>query len=448
MFSEKSFNYLITLLIFSIFSLRYFSRKLAVIPRGVSWLPDILSILLLVLVLMFMVFYKRVNLPKIYIVLFSCYTAHIVMGFVFNLVPAGAVIAGVRSYLRWAPFFFLASVVPVTAGAMRWQLALLFGFGVLQVPIAVYQRFFQFSHLQTGDVVIGTLDGAPFLAMFQIALICLLLALYLKGKLKLLLCFFLSMFLFIPCTINETKAVIILLPAAIMAILMFSKSSSSRVKQYVIIPLALTLLMSIFIPVYNYFMPQPETLLPGESGRRTIMDVFTGVRLKRYLYKNASGEGTDEKIGRVDSLVLAVKNISQEPINLIYGFGAGNVNESFIGLLKGSQTHFYAYGAAGTTISILLWEIGLIGAFFPVIFLVFNFFDALSLQNATDIRGGLALAWIGITVMLMICLIYVNLMSTSLDLLFWYLAGYIAAENYRFKLSGANGHLPWRGKQE
>lgn len=443
MFSEKILNYLITSLIFFTFTLRYLTRTLEVIPRGVSWLPDILAILLFILVLTVMAINKKMDLSKSYIILFMCYVVHILIGIVANAVPAGAVIAGFRSYFRWVPFFFLASVIPIKRGTIRWQIALLFGFGIVQVVVAVYQRFIKFSELKTGDVVIGTLGGAPFLVMFQIALICLLLALYVQGKWRFLLCFFLSMFLFIPCLINETKAVIILLPAAIMTILIFSKSNKSRAKQYVIIPLVLIILLSIFIPTYNSLMRQPEYLLPGESGRLTIIDLFTGTRVKRYLYKKASGEGAGEEIGRVDSLILAMRNISQDPIRLIYGFGAGNVNESFVGLLKGNQTHFSGYGANVTTFSIFLWELGLIGIFFPLIFLFLNFVDAFSLQNATDICGGLSLAWLGIVAMMTISLVYVNLMNSALDLLFWYLAGYIAAENHRSRLSMAS--MTYRG---
>ena len=85
-----------------------------------------------------------------------------------------------------------------------------------------------------------------------------------------------------------------------------------------------------------------------------------------------------------------------------------------------------ALGARMTTLTTLLWETGLIGALMPLIFYIFNFYDALHLRKSPDIRGDLALAWIGIITMIAISYVYKNLLFHNISFIFWYFSGYIA----------------------
>jgi hypothetical protein len=370
--------------------------------------------------------FKKLELPRKYFILCVIYAAHIIVGILYNGVPAGAVVAGIRTYFRYLPIFLFPCLLQVQDKSMFTNLNLLLLLGILQVPLSVYQRFFLFRGVQTGDVVTGTLSLASSLVIFQITIICYFWALYLMKRIKLKSLLLLSLLIFIPCTINETKAVIILFPVAVLCINLFAKGSSSKLKRFIATPTVLVLLIAIFVPIYDHFI-QPKW---GYG----LFDFFQiEGRLEGYLYKGASGKDPDETVGRIDSLIIASKKISENPMTFVFGLGIGNVTKSFIRNFHGNYIDFEGFGAKMTTWTNILWELGYGGAFWLCIFIFFNISDAMVLNKSQDLRSQLSLTWIGVCVMLSLSLAYVNLIPKNLIFLYAYFSGYVLSESYRSK---------------
>lgn len=426
MITDKTIYRFFVLLVFSIFFLDYFSIKLRLIPRIITWTPDLLSLVFMLLVLLYLAFSKKLYVDKKYLVILLIYLAHLIIGALLNSVSAGTLIAGIRTYIRYLPIFFLPIILNIKADVINRLLKLFLYLGFLQVPIAVYQRFFQFRGVQTGDVVTGTLNSPSIMAIYQLSVVCFLLTLYIKKQMPMLKCFILSLILFIPCTINETKAVIILFPAAVLTINFFSQSKESRLRRFIIVPSILALLIAIFIPIYDHFI-QPKW------GYGLIEFFQKEGRLEGYLYKGATGEEESKKeIGRIDSINLAIKHNSKDPLKLVFGLGMGNLTPSHISYLRGKYAHFAELGAHITMIGNLIWEVGIGGALIFVLLFVMSAKDALVLSNAKDVDGIIGTSWIGIIAMFTLSLFYKNLLHHNLGFLLWFFAGYVASAKYRY----------------
>ena len=405
--------------------LEFMIDDLRFLPKKAAWIFDILALVFFIITLLRLAVIKKFEIKRKYLIFFLVYVAHLGLGALFNKVPAGAIIAGIRTYFRYMPLFFLPSVLPIKKDVISNQLKLLFIFSILQVPIAIYQRLFQFSGIQTGDVISGTLTIAPFLTLFQISAISFLLAIYVRGKLKFSTFCLYSIILFIPCTINETKAVIVLLPASLLAISFFARKKDLMLKRIIIIPSILVLLFSIFIPIYDHF-------IYTKWGYGIIDFMQMDNRVSNYLYKGASGDEDDVMIGRFDSIAISYNHISKDPILFAFGYGMGNVLLSFSDKLKGNHMEFDALGARNTLLTAILWETGIVGFLLLSIFITMIFWDALQLQQATTIAGDIALSWIGVGFMLCVSIVYLDLLHHNIGFLIAYFSGYVSAEYSKF----------------
>lgn len=425
MIDRKKLHYIMIVLIIWIFFIDYLSIKLGVLPRKITWVPDIISMILFGSILLIFAVRKKIDIQIGYYYCFGAYLSIVLIGALYNTVPAGAMIAGIRTYFRYIPFFLLPCVFQIDEKYFKAQLRLLFLISLIQVPLTLFQRFIQFKDLQTGDVVTGTINSPSILVIFQLSVITVLVSMYMKGKLSLLHLLLVGMVLFIPCTINETKAVLILLPSSVVAMALFSKGINSKLKKIFALTAICAVLLSIFVPIYDHLIK--------ENWGYGIIDFITMKgRVEGYLYKGATGKEDDEKIGRLDSLNLAIKKISENPMTLFFGLGIGNVNESFIRKFKGEYTEYGILGVDMSTVSNLLWETGVGGVIVVLIFIGYSVKNAMNLMKASDYRGVIALSWIGICAMISLSLIYKNLIHTNVSYILIYLFGYIASENYRF----------------
>jgi amino acid transporter len=96
------------------------------------------------------------------------------------------------------------------------------------------------------------------------------------------------------------------------------------------------------------------------------------------------------------------------------------------------QYSFIGSDAAGSALSYLLWEIGILGVFLYLVFFYFIYRDARLLTKTNSFVGALALGWTGIVAIFILTLPFKNIFYfESICTLFWYLSGYIAAQRFR-----------------
>jgi hypothetical protein len=396
-------------------------------PKKLSYSAELLSCAIALYLLIVYALKKKLHLKITYIVLFYFLLMHILVGITYNGVPSGAIFAGIRRYFIFTPLFFLPCVYEFSENEILNQLKILLFFGLLQCPVAIYQRFFIFSNHVTGDFVTGTFEISSILSLYQLFCIAILTAFYLKKKMKLPIFLLLMIILFVPTTLNETKSTIIFFPIAIFSTILFGTGAIINLKKIALITTAGLLIAVVFVPIYSHLYPQLN-IISFFKGKGYKTRSFEG-----YLYKGITEEELgDKEPGRIDALLFALKILSKDPFDLVIGLGIGNTSPSGIKGFSGEYKEYQKYGAHKITATSLIWEIGLTGFLLHLLLLWVVLKDALTIRSTDDIFGILASGWIGVTMIVGISFFYKNILHSSVMVTtFWYISGLIAA--YRTK---------------
>ena len=421
-------NKLLYLLFLSVFFLDFFHFKIRIIPRFATWMPEILAMITCLIVVLRFAVQKNLVIHKKYICLIVLYLTIIFIGIILNTTPVGSIIVGMRAYLKHLPFFLLPAVYDFSDKQFKGQLQFILPLLLLQCPLAVYQRLFQYRGVLSGDVVTGTLDVSSALSITMICSIAVIFALYLNKKIGFKFFFITACCLFLPTTLNETKGTLFLLPIALILPAFFfqGKGMSTKIKSFFIMALIGVLFFSAFVPIYDHFIK--PTRAPD------LLDFFQKEgKMKRYLYKGIEAR-PGEDVCRGDAIVLAYKNLSQDSLTFTFGLGMGNVMPSYFESSLGKHTDKLQYGAPMLAVTYLFWELGLLGLIVYVTFFFFLFGDALLLKKSDDIFGSFALGWSAVVAIMCLSLVYKNMIVYNLiNFMFWYFSGIVAARAFRVR---------------
>jgi hypothetical protein len=418
-------RYLILLQFVVIFVGDYVFKKMGLRFKLFSILPEMISFAVGFYVFFFFAFGKGAKIQLRYLYFFVSFAVHITIGIIGNQVQPLAIFAGMRTYLNFLPFFLLPLVYDQPDDQVRSQLRLLLALAIVQLPLALYQRVFEYSDQASGDYIAGTLIAAPNLTLFMIGTIAVILGFYLKKRLSVKMFVVLIVCAFIPTAINETKATVILLPIALLIPLLFEVKKEQRIKIIAtVIPVGVVIIVG-FHYIYKIVYP----------GRSDVVAFYTTDKAVDYLYKGAqAGQVTGEyetEVGRIDSIVLAYKESSKDFFRLVWGAGIGNAAVSFSKKLQGEYTREYLrLGGKQNSLSHFIWEIGLLGIVHIVCLFLLIFIDAVNLCKSQDLVGPLALGWLGVTAILLVALPYQNLITKNAVVYpFCYFSGLLAAKS-------------------
>src|SRR5688572_15080648 len=199
------------------FVVEYLIRERDLLHPYLILLPELMSAIAMVIVLARLTAGARISLDGRYAGFIVALLLTIVVGFVVQDVPTGAAVAGVRSHLKFLPFFLLPMVFRFTPSELRVQFLLLLVLLLGEAPLALYQRFIEYADtMQTGDVVRGTATTSSALSMLMMCGITAVVSLYLRGLIRLPTVIVVVGTLVVPTTLNETKATLLLLPVALL----------------------------------------------------------------------------------------------------------------------------------------------------------------------------------------------------------------------------------------
>jgi hypothetical protein len=348
----------------------------------------------------------------------------VALGVLTNGVEPGPIFAGLRVYLRAIPLFFLPAVVLFSPRQIKAQSLLVLAFAVAQLPISLDQRLSTFaSGYLSGDRTVGTLMDSSFLSIFLICVASVVFAFFLRGRLSRTWAAVLLPILLAPTMFNETKATLLLVPVALLAVAVVG-ATENRGRKLLVAAVGTSLFLVAFVPIYDYFM-KPRY---GYG----IVEFFTMEgRVENYLTRDV-GVGSYEVPGKVDAIAVPLRVLSRDPPLLAFGLGIGNVSESALGA-QFSGEHFQRYGHfAKSAASLLIWETGLLGVGLIAALLTMLFFDAYYVSRGDDFMAALALGMMGAIAVIALSLPYTALISSAaLSYLFWYPAGLVAAERRR-----------------
>lgn len=395
------------------------------LPNIVGYLPEIISLLIFTFVIVYGTRDRFQYVRPAYWLTFGALVICIIFGVVVNDVETGPIVAGMRKYLRAIPLFFLPAVVYFNDRQVRGQLLLLLMIAVFQVPLAVYQRFASRAMgSYSGDMTSGTFMISSILSIFLVCAACLVTAFYLRKKLSFLSYLFMIVLLLIPTTVNETKGTLLLIPLAVLTVFFVGTRAGTRLRNLVVGSGVLAVFVAIFVPIYDHFIADHDTPIAEFVADQ---DRWTG-----YLYSGAQ-VGQTSSIGRVDAVIVPIKLLSKDPPKLAFGLGIGNATESALGRAFTGR-YFAVHGSFLIhSFAMLLLEIGALGVCLVLLLYWLIFRDSwVVAHEGEDTKGVLALAWTGVTVVMVIAIFYKNIIVfESLSYLFWFYSGLIAAERVR-----------------
>jgi len=409
------------------------------LPSPLHFIPDMLSCVLILYVFIFGTRDRFQMVAPKYWLLFGALAAVIVCGVVLNGVGSGSIITGMRFYLRALPMFFLPAVMRVTDAQLKTQLKWLLGLGLLQLPVAGYQRWIIYSEDRySGDDVRGTLLDSGILSMFLISAAIVLVGLLLKrriGKLKFTILFFL---LLLPTTINETKVTVIFLPLGLLVTLIAGADPGKRLRYAGLTLIALIGFGAIFIPVY-------DMLEQHNHYKIKLVDFFTNEQaLKGYLTTQGRNRGTgiggSKLSGRGDAITVPIAYLARDPVHLAFGLGFGNASPSNLGKnFEGGYFRLF-HSVLVSTFPYFVLELGLFGLGLIGIMYWMIFADTLVVaRQDPGLVGALAAGWTGIVAIFFLGIIYnVFYQFPSLAYLYWYFAGIICARRVALTLTSVS----------
>ncbi|MEW6428837.1 MAG: hypothetical protein AB1568_12480 [Thermodesulfobacteriota bacterium] len=402
---------LLYLTILGLFSLDWLSFKLGIVPRYVTWFPELAALVILPYVIFTAVRKRAFHSHAKYLCCIFAFLLAIFLGFVANGVGSGVMFSGMRIYLRYIPFFLLPAVWDVTEKELKRLLLFIFGLMILQLPVVLYQRFVKYSASISGDPMGGTLGAntSGTLSVLILLVLAVYISMYLKNRISFVIFLLGFAMVLLPVTMNETKITFVLLPVCFLIPSMIGRVDAGKIGKIILLFVLLTSSMFAVKTVYDHF----QTKRWGYG----ITDFFQN---RKHVEKYADA--------RLAPIVNTLKRIGGDPVFFLFGVGAGNASSSFTGEgMSGKYLQEMTKGwKVASGIVVLAWEIGFVGLFLGGVILLFLFFDARKLSREDSLFGALGLGMTSVTLMFAVASLYCNLVQAKVvNVLFWLVAGLV-----------------------
>lgn len=402
----------------------------AVLPKASQYLPEILGGLAIVIVVALGTGNRFKYVRPEYWLFFGALALVAACGVLINSVEPGTTFAGLRTYLRALPWFFIPAVYAFSERQIRTQLKLLLVICLIQVPLAGQQllttRSRYFGSFYSGDWITGSMMISSMLSLLLIGAVCVVTAFRLRRRITTRQFLVLFALLLLPTTVNETKGTVVLLPIALMIVLLVASAAKVRFKYAVVTTLLLVGFLAMFVPIYNH-------LMSARIHPVSLADYVTEPqKLRRYMLKGRE-IGATEPAGRIDSIVVSTEFVADDPVTLGFGLGIGNVSDSALGKgFVGAYSEMFQPFLVTSYARVML-EMGAIGVVCLVMIYWLIFADARAVARQDDtFIGALAAGWTSVTAIMLIALFYKDVVThTPLSFLFWYFSGLIAAQRVR-----------------
>ena len=421
-------NALVIAMFVAVFAAEYLVKQLGVLHQYFALVPELMSAIAVLALLKYLFAGRRWAIDWRYGLFLAVYLFIVAFGFLAQAMPSGAIVSGMRNYLKFLPFFMLPAVYPFTRRQLGVQLIVLLTLLAVQSPLAVYQRFIQYgSSMHSGDPIRGFTTSSGVLSILMMAAVAVVVSMYLRRMIRFRTMLISTAVFVLPTTLNETKATLILLPVALLLPAFFMPRGNGALRRLMPIAVVGALAGTAFVSAYNYFIQSRDNAAPIES-------FITEGQAQSYLYSGAA-DGKKRYIGRLDSIVIAARRLADDPLTLAFGLGAGNVSASPLRGFDGEYAaYFDRFGVDLTQITTFLWEIGVagLGAFLWLCTMVFR--DARALGREPGGTGLLGQIWGTVTVMIALTLFYVSIFSINeIAYLFWFYSGMVASTVVREK---------------
>ena len=403
-----------------------FLVKTFALPSLLRFLPEAMSGIVVLYVLFAGTRDRfRFVAPK-YWFAFGAMVIVIVCALVNNPTGVGPVLSGMRFHLRAAPMFFLPAVLPLSDDNVRRQLRWLLVLGLVQVPVAIYQRWIiEAAGRFSGDDVRGTVMDSGILSLYLICAVLILTGMLLRKRIRPLWYMVLFFVLLFPTTINETKVTVIFLPLGLIATLVLAGEPGQKMKYMGMAVAALLVGAAVFIPIYNY----TQAHNPYKNERDITAFFSDEKKIGKYLSSDVGGIGTKKDVRRGDAVIVPFEYLAQDPVKLMFGLGIGAVSPSQLGANFEGTYYLLFEKFLIISFTVFLLEFGVLGLLVIAALFWMVFFDTLKVLRQDDsLVGALAAGWSGVVVIFAIDVFYTTFHEfTSVTYLYWYFSGLICA---------------------
>lgn len=330
-----------------------------------AWGVSILGFILLFLTLFrITAFPKTVKATPTYVWFALFFLIYAIINSLVQWNTAFEFLGGMKRYFQMYGLIFMLCWYDFDESDIyRWQVFLLI-VAILQLPTAVYE-FLVFAPLLAStwgvaavDLVAGTFgslkDGGgnnAEMCLFLIIIIAFLLARHKEGGLSFKQLVIFLPILIVPLFLGETKAVIVMLP--LMFLVLYRHEIFTRF-HYWLIGFISAILLAVAIGYY-YLSLSPK---PVEQQITEIIE---------YNFQNKGYGG--QHLNRTTVLTFWVeKQGAHDPVSFIFGNGLGSSHAATGGHLA---KLYPKYGIGLTSVSMLLWELGIVGISLFIAILVF-----------------------------------------------------------------------------
>lgn len=402
------------------------------IPNALGWITEVMAIVFIPVILVCLAVNKKFYAPYHYLVMVSLSLFIVAISFLYNQSEASALILGLRHHFKWLPFFLLPIVYNFTEKDIRKILWLVCAFFIIQAPLSFLQCFVWYVS-RSGDDVRGTLGTSAVLSVMLISGIAIVYSLFLTKHIKLRLFITLAGIFLIPTMLNETKGSFILLPLAIIisTLLFGDKNIFHKFKKIISSCMILGIFLFLFINAYRFIYSDRQGADVTELYQREMEG-------GGYLYygeeKAMVRIGKGLEIGRLDSIMFAIKNISKDPGTFFFGIGVGNAIPTKLSFLKTGNNEVSMYEPAKTTISNVIWEMGFAGLILYLGLLVIMFKDIFVMRGQRDFVRVFCLGWCSVIGVRLLTLFYINVLyMNAYDQIFWLLSGIVLSKCYQLR---------------
>ena len=427
--------------IFAISLLTVLKDEILSLPTRAQYVPDLVVAFVGSIVVARIVLLGRIGLiPLRYWLVFLGFLYVVVCGSILNHLSPDVAFAGIRFYFKYVPLFLLPFAFDYSEKDVNRLFGLVVVLALVQIPLAVRQRFFKFATELSGDVVTGTTGSSGGLAVLGVALVLVVLAFYLDSRVSPLRAGVLGLTFLAPASLAEVKVVPIFFFLGVLGVLLTRRDrlGTSRIVGVVC---GAALLIGAFVLVYDLLYAK------ARGGDYVELVASKDRALNHYMYKGMDAlpfrtmsehkdlvakpirfKTDDRRVGRFDSLWMPFSSLlPSEAMKLLVGLGIGNTFSTFG---DGGRFLFVRdeLGGGMTTVTQLIWETGILGTLFFVATVTLIGIDSLRLSSERSFRGTVGAAWTGVSVVVGAELVYHSIFGIPiLAALFFLFSGVVVA---------------------
>jgi len=317
----------IMLILATLFAFHWLFGVFRAIPKEITWLPDIVILIMVVKILYLQARRNQWKSTPIDTIIVAILTLGIVSA-MFNNVPMVTVIFGFRKFFKYTLMFFILRNIETDKKFYYYFLITMFVLALIQIPATIVQAIIYGTHgNDIADKVSGTLGGnaTGAMALFMSFVISMMIGFYTQSKNLVFL--LLGAGFFVPIILGSGQFGFLIAPLAALVCWIFGHKVS--LKNILKIPVILAFFILVMLPAVNY------------HDARYQGNLLQFLKSPTELYSLNIQKRKEGTFGRFQVIDVAHQLLFEKFPIMIIGFGPGNASESYFSEYSGKLDKEY-----------------------------------------------------------------------------------------------------------